>query len=345
MKHDGACTWLLIDRNSALCVIIDPIAELGERIERYIRCQDLRIAAVLDTHSHADHASSRTELLAHLHEYVLDAKPDVDPLGWPVAANATPLDTMTCGHYQLRRLPIPGHTADSVAYILNDQRTPGHPRQVFVGDTVLSGGIGRSNFASSSSAAMYHSLRLLATEIGPDTLLCAAHDYNHEFATTLAVESRSNPLLADVLANAPISEAEFVNAKQAVDAVLNDASGSIMMCGALRCSTNVQSAAVEFKPDALRQYLQQNPDAILVDVREAYECAMGSKLELLDEAHARAVPLSRLADALPEWLAAPEKPLVFFCRSGNRSALATKCLRRLGHPNAFHLRGGLALFS
>jgi len=345
MKHDGACTWLLIERSAALCVIIDPIAELGERIERYIRCQDLRIVAVLDTHSHADHASSRVELLTHLKAHVLDATSTADGLGWPDAASETPLDTLAFGHYQLRRLPLPGHTADSVAYILNDLRMTGRPRQVFVGDTVLSGGIGRSNFACSSSEAMYRSLRLLANEVGTDALLCAAHDYNHEFATTLAVESRSNPLLADVLADVPMSEADFVSVKKQIDATLNDASGSIMMCGAVRCSGDERSASVEFTPAGLRQYLQQHPDATLVDVREAYECAMGSKLGLLDERHALAVPLSRLTDAAPAWLAAPDKALVFFCRSGNRSSLATQFMRRLGHPNAFHLRGGLALFS
>jgi cysteine desulfurase len=34
---------------------------------------------------------------------------------------------------------------------------------------------------------------------------------------------------------------------------------------------------------------------------------------------------------------------VFFCRSGNRSGKALACLRRLGHRNAWHVAGGIAL--
>jgi rhodanese-related sulfurtransferase len=36
-------------------------------------------------------------------------------------------------------------------------------------------------------------------------------------------------------------------------------------------------------------------------------------------------------------------PLVFFCRSGNRSTRAAQCLRRLGYAQAYDLAGGLAL--
>jgi rhodanese-related sulfurtransferase len=55
------------------------------------------------------------------------------------------------------------------------------------------------------------------------------------------------------------------------------------------------------------------------------------------------VPLSRLAEHLPGWLADPARPIVFVCRSGNRSAKAALCLRRAGHGQAWTLVGGLAL--
>jgi cysteine desulfurase len=58
---------------------------------------------------------------------------------------------------------------------------------------------------------------------------------------------------------------------------------------------------------------------------------------------AQALPLSRLAEHLGHLLAAPQRPLVFVCRSGNRSARAALCLQRLGHPSVWSLAGGLAL--
>ena len=91
---------------------------------------------------------------------------------------------------------------------------------------------------------------------------------------------------------------------------------------------------------ALARLLEAHPQAVLVDVREAYEqaaCIPGGR-------PAQSVPLSRLAGFVPGWLDAAEQlPLVFFCRSGNRSAKAAQCLRRLGYRNAFSLGGGIAL--
>ena len=61
--------------------------------------------------------------------------------------------------------------------------------------------------------------------------------------------------------------------------------------------------------------------------------------------YANVIGLSQLLQALPDWLALPAStPVVFFCRSGNRSAQAAGALRRLGHDNAWSLAGGVALW-
>jgi cysteine sulfinate desulfinase/cysteine desulfurase-like protein/rhodanese-related sulfurtransferase len=92
---------------------------------------------------------------------------------------------------------------------------------------------------------------------------------------------------------------------------------------------------------ALERFLGEHPDALLVDVREAPEHAAGAPL--VAGRTAQNVPLSRLAGQLPQWLHGEARPLVFFCRSGNRSAKAAQCLRQLGYARAWHLAGGLAL--
>ena len=120
-------------------------------------------------------------------------------------------------------------------------------------------------------------------------------------------------------------------------------------CTSLRVALAGQDASamagVHLDGPALTALLRDHPDALLVDVREAYEhaaCAggMAATNGLLN------VPLSRLAAWLPGWLARPEAsraPLIFFCRSGNRSTRAAECLRRHGYPHAYHLAGGVAL--
>jgi cysteine sulfinate desulfinase/cysteine desulfurase-like protein/rhodanese-related sulfurtransferase len=97
----------------------------------------------------------------------------------------------------------------------------------------------------------------------------------------------------------------------------------------------------ELQPERLGDFLRAHDDALLVDVREAGELDAG--LVRLHGREARAVPLSRLAEHLGHLLAAPQRPLVFVCRSGNRSAKAALCLQRLGHAQAWSLAGGLAL--
>jgi rhodanese-related sulfurtransferase len=91
---------------------------------------------------------------------------------------------------------------------------------------------------------------------------------------------------------------------------------------------------------SLARFLEAHPDALLVDVREAAEQAAGPAS--FDGRAVHCVPLSRLAGQVAHWLQEP-RPLVFFCRSGNRSARAAQCLRQLGYARAWHLVGGLAL--
>jgi cysteine desulfurase len=90
---------------------------------------------------------------------------------------------------------------------------------------------------------------------------------------------------------------------------------------------------------ALQRLLASEQATRLVDVREAYEQCLGRGLA----PGAEAVPLSRVLDALPGWLAS-NVPLVFFCRSGNRSGQVARALRGLGRAPSYSLAGGLALW-
>jgi cysteine sulfinate desulfinase/cysteine desulfurase-like protein/rhodanese-related sulfurtransferase len=111
---------------------------------------------------------------------------------------------------------------------------------------------------------------------------------------------------------------------------------------ALAASRAAQTVeALQLPPERLDAFLRTHEDALLVDVREACELEAGSTRLHGREAHA--LPLSRLAEHLGHLLSAPRRPLVFVCRSGNRSARAALCLQRLGHAQAWSLAGGLAL--
>ncbi|HEX7983389.1 MAG TPA: aminotransferase class V-fold PLP-dependent enzyme [Duganella sp.] len=109
-------------------------------------------------------------------------------------------------------------------------------------------------------------------------------------------------------------------------------------------TAEAQRAPADMQLDSaeLDEFLRAHPEALLIDVREPYEFAATAEPGPGGRA-ARSVPLSQIAGQAAEWLRGEQRPLVFFCRSGNRSMKATQCLRRLGHQQSYSLSGGLAL--
>ncbi|WP_402719996.1 aminotransferase class V-fold PLP-dependent enzyme [Janthinobacterium rivuli] len=128
------------------------------------------------------------------------------------------------------------------------------------------------------------------------------------------------------------------------DTVLCASGDDGSICGTVHSvqDGSVPSAELQLDAAALPAFLRQHPGAILVDVREAYEHAACAGT-VFAGCEVRSVPLSRLAGQVAAWLQQPQRPLVFFCRSGNRSARASACLRRLGHGAAWQLNGGMAM--
>lgn len=110
---------------------------------------------------------------------------------------------------------------------------------------------------------------------------------------------------------------------------------------ALEAGSQPAAAPLQLSGEQLQRFVDAHPEALLIDVREPYEQFLSRTPELAGVA-LQAMPLSRLLNAIPGWLA-EQRPLLFFCRSGNRSRQAAQALARLGHSQAWTLSGGLAL--
>lgn len=72
--------------------------------------------------------------------------------------------------------------------------------------------------------------------------------------------------------------------------------------------------------------------AVLVDVRRPYEWEAG---RIAGARHVEMNDLAGNAESVPR-----DRPIVFYCRSGNRSALAAAAFRQAGW-DAYNLEGGL----
>lgn len=96
-----------------------------------------------------------------------------------------------------------------------------------------------------------------------------------------------------------------------------------------------RSAAKSVTPVAAHQ-LAESGEVLLVDVREKSEWAQG---RIAGAVH---VPLSQFRALVPTLPS--DKPLVFYCLSGARSAQAVNLCRSLGLPHDTHMAGGLSVW-
>jgi cysteine sulfinate desulfinase/cysteine desulfurase-like protein/glyoxylase-like metal-dependent hydrolase (beta-lactamase superfamily II)/rhodanese-related sulfurtransferase len=339
-KVGGSCCWLFVDGESREAVIIEPLAELTQRLLTVLECQGLTLKAVIDTHGHADHASSR----AHLLNAELQAQ-QTDHLGWPVKCDTITVDSHTLpfidvGQFALVKIATPGHTADSISLALCHktelQAGKFNSLYTFCGDLILMGTIGRTNFESSDASDMYQSLLLLQSLLEQDSLLCPSHDYNNEFVTTLNAEMSRNKLLADVLSKGLTKEA-FVAQKAELDSHIHDQANQEIMCGALTSCTQKQQF-IELNKETLQSHLDSNKNVQLIDIREPHEYALNHAQQF-----DKNVPLTRLANFIGAQRLKKSQPLVLVCRSGSRSSVAAQALARLGFDHVAHLKGGYAL--
>lgn len=90
----------------------------------------------------------------------------------------------------------------------------------------------------------------------------------------------------------------------------------------------------EIGPQETLALLEQQPDAVIIDVREPWELEIARyPIEVLH------IPMDDIQGRLAEL--APERPTVVACRSGGRSRTVAGYLERNGFEQVFNLAGGI----
>lgn len=328
LKHEALCSYVLICPDSRQALVIDPVLPLAGRIANIIQGQGLSVVAVLDSHVHQDHQSARQELMTLLVGHCQNGH--CDALGWP-----EPVDEIVLGSYRLNRLATPGHTPEAISILLSDQQ---RLLAVFTGDLIMPGGVGRTDLTKGDISALAASIRLIAANIAPDTLLLSSHDYAQRFFTTLALTTQEQPAVQALLRHEPESYWQHQLQQQAL--TLRQASH--YFCGLVEVSAS--DATDVIAPEQLGLFLASHPDVLVVDVREPHEQSAGALAGYLPQQWpVLEVPLSKLADALIKQQLNVGQTLLLVCRSGNRSLMACKVLGRMGFNKVYNLKGGTAL--
>ncbi|MEU7411459.1 MBL fold metallo-hydrolase [Streptomyces sp. NPDC042638] len=133
MTLDGTNTWIVAEPDSDLAVVIDPGPLDDHHLRNVVDTAEKagkRIALTLLTHGHPDHA----EGAARFAELTATRVRALDPALRLGAEGLAGGDVITVGGLELRVVPTPGHTADSLSFHLPADRA------VLTGDTVLGRG-------------------------------------------------------------------------------------------------------------------------------------------------------------------------------------------------------------
>ncbi|NMP32157.1 aminotransferase class V-fold PLP-dependent enzyme [Thalassotalea sp. M1531] len=344
--YDQQCTWCYVDKAAKECVLIDATPELVNKFERLVRCQGYQVVAVLESHHHSQQVLN-TEMIRELITEHIQAA-EFDELGWPLnatqvkLANGDSVPAIKVGSKVIARLPLAGHTKNSVAYLLgtasNERLAIENIEYAFTGDTIQIGGLGRTDGETADCDDLYQSIKRLAQVIAEDTLICPSHDYQTLFSTSIAMECKTNALVAGVL-DGELDVASFKSQKADLDKQLPE-SDYHNFCGSVNLS---QNNIGHLAANQLAEFMEKHPNATLVDVREPHE------FEAYPDAYVAGtkmvnIPLSQITNFVN--LQRDSKSVEAFiciCRSGNRSDAAAKTLKRNGFVNVYHVPGGFAL--
>lgn len=234
-------SYLVVDPQGRQAAVIDPVLDYDpgsgkvdtasvRELMAHVRDHDLQVRWLLETHAHADHVSASRWLRQQWPQATLGIGAGITRVQATLAPRyALPADfradgsqfdhlfddgeTFALGGYPARVIAVPGHTSDSVAYLIGDA--------LFTGDSLFmpDGGSARCDFPGGDAAQLFRSVQRLF-ELPDATRVFICHDYGPggravANQTTIGEQRRHNIHLHD-----GIGEAEFVATRQARDATL-----------------------------------------------------------------------------------------------------------------------------
>jgi sulfur dioxygenase len=326
-------TYLLGCSRTKDAVLIDPVFEQVRRDGALIDELGLKLLYTLDTHVHADHVTGAWLLKQRFGAKIALGKDTK-------AVNADLLlshgGKVSFGDFSLEARSTPGHTNDSLTYVLGDES------MAFTGDALLIRGCGRTDFQQGSARALFASIKSQVFTLPDSSLLYPGHDYRGLTVTSVAEEKRFNPRLGE-----GVSERDFTGYMENLN-LPHPKQIDIAVPANLKCGKpdsplpangsdwaplNITFAGI---PEIAPQWVDENlSDLFILDVREKDEYS-GSLGHIRS---ARLVPLGEVAKRAGEL--PKDRPIVAVCRSGARSAQATNLLQQAGFSKVANLAGGM----
>lgn len=216
-KETGTFSYVVHDPACREAAIIDPVLDFDSAAARtatttadalieHVRALDLKVIWILETHAHADHLSAAPYLQEQLGgrigigrgiTAVQNTFRDVLNLGDELQPDGSQFDHLfedderfTIGKLTARVIATPGHTSDSVTYLIGDA--------AFVGDSLFmpDAGTARCDFPGGDAQILWASTRRLF-DLPEQTRMFMCHDYGPNgreirWETSVGEQKKSN---------------------------------------------------------------------------------------------------------------------------------------------------------
>ena len=194
----GTNCYILGCEKTKKSIIIDPGGE-PEKILRTVEEQGFSLQYMINTHAHFDHIGAasfiqdqkQVPFLLHRDEEVyLDpnvfsqtmASFGISSVKPPkIDEYIDPEKKYTFGDCEFKVLETPGHSPGGVCFLFENE--------VFVGDTLFAGSIGRTDFPGGSMEILMNSIKTKLMPLNDKTLVYAGHMH----PTTIGQEREYNP--------------------------------------------------------------------------------------------------------------------------------------------------------
>ncbi|WP_138433693.1 MBL fold metallo-hydrolase [Winogradskyella algicola] len=170
--------------------IIDPLRETQQYIDK-AKANNAKIKYVLETHFHADFVSGHVDLAEKTGATIVfgpGAETEYN------IHSATDGEELKLGDITIKVLHTPGHTLESVTYLLKDEN--GKDYAIFSGDTLFLGDVGRPDLAIKSdlterdlAGMLYDSLREKIMPLADDVIVYPAHGAGSACGKNLSKET------------------------------------------------------------------------------------------------------------------------------------------------------------
>jgi hydroxyacylglutathione hydrolase len=170
--------YIIGDDETKTAAIVDPAWDV-DRLLSLCEENGLKVALVMNTHSHHDHVQGNDLVAKRTGAKIVAHEKSPVQKDIPVKEGSL----IALGSLRIQVIHTPGHCPDHVCFLAN--------AKLLTGDTLFVGECGRTDLAGGNSSDLYDSLNKLM-KLPDSTEVYPGHDYGSKQSSTIGYEKQHN---------------------------------------------------------------------------------------------------------------------------------------------------------